>query len=65
MLKGPLYKGMNSRRLGHLEATLEVAFYMVCTYPFEIDPGKSICWGEEGVVKSFWLLSETKSSLND
>lgn len=38
MLKVQLYKGMNSRRLSHLEATLEVAFYMVCTYPFEIDP---------------------------
>lgn len=48
MLKGQLYKGMNSRRLGHLEATLEVAFYMVCIYLFEIDPGKGICGGEGG-----------------
>lgn len=55
MLKGQLYKGMNSRRLGHLEATLEVAFYMLCTYPFEIDPGKGICWGEKGVVEILFV----------
>lgn len=66
MLKGQLYKGMDSRRLGHLEATLEVASYMVCTYPFEIGPGKGILGsgGGDGW-KSFLLLSETKPGLND
>lgn len=65
MLKGQLYKGMNSRRLGHLEAILEVASHMGCTYPFEIDPGKGILGvGWERGWKSFLLLSETKSGLN-